>query len=62
MIDTKIFEAMASSSKATQLVQVPCSSQSTHNTVNVDSELGNGASMEEPMDSCQKHSRVIHVP
>jgi hypothetical protein len=56
MIHIEIFGAMVSSSRAMQPIQAPCSSHSTHNRGNVGFEHGDGASMEEPMKSCQEHS------
>jgi hypothetical protein len=48
---------MASSPGATQPIQAPCSSHSTHNTTNVNSEHDDGAPTKKLMELCQEHSR-----
>jgi hypothetical protein len=56
MTHMEIYGTLAASSGATQPIEAPSSTKSTHTMGNVGFQHGNGAPIEEPSESCQERS------
>ena len=57
MTQVEVYGTMAASFRVTQPIEAQSLSQSTHTMGNVGFQHGDGAAMEEPLESCQEHNR-----